>query len=173
MDINGSTQINILCIGTPKFVFDAVGPLVGTMLQNSSIEKKYPVNIYGTMEYPITDDTIEYMLNCLDKKAFNIVVDAAMGGLYNTAAHGPGPIILGAAVGKNEHIVGDYHFLGCYGDDIPMNKIPLDISYSLAKKIVKSIYKYMGDNFRWRKYLKQNKLNAGAWMAYFCTHFRA
>lgn len=64
-----------VCIGTPKFIFDSIGPMVGSKLQDLGYE------VYGTMEEPIHGTNVkDYWNNTLKNIDKNKVVsiDAAL-----------------------------------------------------------------------------------------------
>lgn len=70
-------MIDVLCIGTPHIVGDALGPLVGSMLKTH--ELKEDVQIIGCLEEPVTTTTYFEMIKRLRDDALVIVVDATLG----------------------------------------------------------------------------------------------
>ena len=139
----------IVCIGTDKFIGDCLGPLVGTFLE----EKKFPLPIYGTIEYPI------HALNLKDRMEeiyklhpdSNIIgIDACLGDdssigdihVRNT------PIYPGKGVGKILPEVGKSSIVGIVGsldDCVPFTskRIRLHFIMEMAQIISSSIlYSY-------------------------------
>jgi putative sporulation protein YyaC len=75
--LNNHTKIDVLCVGTPLVTGDALGPLVGSMLQQYSFNKS--IQIIGTVEKPVTTSTYEKMIARLRDDSFILVVDATLG----------------------------------------------------------------------------------------------
>ena len=66
----------IVCVGTPKVIGDAVGPITGSILKLS----KFELPVYGTIEDPITSiNYIDKRKEILDKhpNAKIVAIDAA------------------------------------------------------------------------------------------------
>lgn len=76
--IANHNKIDIFCIGTPKVTGDAIGPLVGSMLQQHDFFDKN-VNIIGDLSSPVTYTTYNKFVGRLRDDAFVIVVDATVG----------------------------------------------------------------------------------------------
>lgn len=82
-------KIMIACIGTPKAIFDRVGPLVGSILSDSDMGVTaelgdYPkVDILGTCYEPLTAVTVEesvfkYAATHYNENVFTIALDSSM-----------------------------------------------------------------------------------------------
>lgn len=115
-------DVVILCIGSDRYVGDALGPLVGTMLE----EKNLPLSVYGTLEEPVHAFNLNIILKKIDKKKRKPVIigiDASLGGREQVGhiMFKNGPLIPGTALKKMLPEVGDYHFVGFvnYVDPLP------------------------------------------------------
>ena len=106
--------IVFVCIGTDRSTGDALGPLVGTLLEEKSIS---PFFVYGTLENPI------HAVNLTDKLAeikekhihpFIIGIDACLGRMKSVGSLqvSNGPVKPGAGVHKDLPEVGDMHITG-------------------------------------------------------------
>lgn len=103
----------IVCIGTDRAIGDALGPLVGTMLQNSDF--KYPV--YGTLDNPIHALNIYESIDQIKKnhpKGNFLAIDACLGakGSIGNIQIREGPILPGKGVGKKLPQIGNYSIVG-------------------------------------------------------------
>ncbi|AIC96527.1 spore protease YyaC [Shouchella lehensis] len=111
---HASKEFIVACIGTDRSTGDALGPLLGTMLQKCHLTQ---FTVYGTLEEPLHAVNLENRLkeiHELHPNAFLIAVDACLG----RQAH-VGSITLsnqslkpGAAMGKSLPEVGDCSFTG-------------------------------------------------------------
>lgn len=115
-------DIVVICIGSDRYIGDALGPLVGTMLQ----EKNLPVSVYGTLEEPIHAFNLNGVLKKIDKrksKPVIIGIDASLGEREQVGhvMFKNGPLIPGRALKKMLPEVGDFHFAGFvnYVDPLP------------------------------------------------------
>ena len=103
----------ILCIGTDRCIGDALGPMVGTFLENSS----FRLPVYGTLEEPIHAVNLEQSISKIEKShpnAFFIAIDACLGE-ENAIGHihiKKGPVYPGKGVGKKLPGVGDISIVG-------------------------------------------------------------
>lgn len=108
-----SLPVVVLCIGTDRSTGDALGPLVGTRLQESGI----PWQVLGTVDHPVHATNLERALADLNESLphrFVIAVDACLGRLENVGTIGvnAGPLQPGAGVNKNLPPVGDVAVTG-------------------------------------------------------------
>ncbi|HSQ87325.1 spore protease YyaC [Romboutsia sp.] len=106
-------NIVVVCIGTDRAIGDALGPLVGTMLNNSDF--KYPV--YGTLDNPIHAlniyESIEHIKTTHPNGNF-LAIDACLGSkssIGNIQIR-KGPILPGKGVGKKLPQIGNYSIVG-------------------------------------------------------------
>ncbi|WP_246944304.1 spore protease YyaC [Bacillus pinisoli] len=106
--------IAIVCIGTDRSTGDALGPLIGTKLE----EKGSPLfHVYGTLDDPIHAVNLEDQLKLINSDLhypFIIGIDACLGRLKSVGMIqvGDGPVKPGAGVKKELPPVGDMHITG-------------------------------------------------------------
>ncbi|MGG0183912.1 spore protease YyaC [Bacillus tropicus] len=106
--------IILICIGTDRSTGDALGPLVGTKLEQVGIKN---FQVFGTLDDPVHALNLEEKIQNIQKDnptSFIIAVDACLGksqsiGSINT---GMGPSKPGAAMNKKLPAVGDLHIHG-------------------------------------------------------------
>lgn len=115
-------DIVIICIGSDRYIGDALGPLVGTMLE----EKQLPVSVFGTLETPVHAFNLNSILKKIDKrkrKPVIIGIDASLGEREQVGhiMFKNGPLIPGKALKKMLPEVGDFHLAGIvnYIDPLP------------------------------------------------------
>ncbi|TKD67660.1 spore protease YyaC [Pseudalkalibacillus hwajinpoensis] len=106
-------SIVIVCIGTDRSTGDALGPLIGTKLQQ--LQPK--ATVYGTLESPVHAvnlNDVMTSINQLHTKPFIIGIDACLGRLHSVGiiTAGEGPVKPGAGVKKELPEVGDIHLTG-------------------------------------------------------------
>lgn len=141
--INENTVI--VCIGTDKCIGDSLGPLVGTLLNDSLI----PIPIYGTLASPIHALNIDKKLIEIKKthpNALIIGVDACLGDINSIGElHARDyPLHPGKGVGKTLPDVGDASIIGIVDSsnstEIFTNRtIRLSLVMDMSKSIVKGI----------------------------------
>ncbi|WP_456277200.1 spore protease YyaC [Bacillus sp. AK128] len=106
--------IAIVCIGTDRSTGDALGPLIGTKLE----EKGSPLfHVYGTLDDPIHAVNLEDQIQFINRELnqpFIIGIDACLGRLKSVGmiTVGDGPVKPGAGVKKELPPVGDIHITG-------------------------------------------------------------
>ncbi|WP_028988427.1 spore protease YyaC [Thermicanus aegyptius] len=111
--ILNSQQLLFLCIGTDRSTGDALGPVVGTKLNELSFG--YPV--YGNLDEPIhavnLKDTIRYIASHYEDP-YIIAVDASLGRLKNVGVItvAEGPLRPGSGVNKELSPIGNLHITG-------------------------------------------------------------
>ncbi len=106
-------SIVIVCIGTDRSTGDALGPLVGTKLQ----QLKPKATVYGTLESPVHAVNLNDVMTSIHQqhtKPFIIGIDACLGRLHSVGiiTAGEGPVKPGAGVKKELPEVGDIHLTG-------------------------------------------------------------
>lgn len=94
-----------VCIGTDRSTGDALGPLVGTYLE----EHGYPF-VIGTLAYPCDASNIHHRLNEVPYPSKVIAIDACLGrtasvGLYQVSNQ---LLLPGKSLGKDLPCVGDF-----------------------------------------------------------------
>lgn len=105
-----------VCIGTDRSTGDALGPLVGTMLQESG----YPY-VIGTLERPCDASNLPERLAEVPAGKTVIAIDAGLGlpasvGLFQVSNQ---PLAPGKSVGKALPEVGDYAIAALVNADGP------------------------------------------------------
>lgn len=132
----------IVCIGTDRSTGDALGPLVGSLLQERQIPD---VHIYGTLENPVhavnLEETLANIKNIHDGP-FIVGIDACLGKHKNigTIAVNAGPVLPGAGVNKKLIPVGDINITGIvnvsgYMEYFVLQNTRLNLVMSLARVI--------------------------------------
>lgn len=142
---NIKENLIIVCIGTDKFIGDALGPIVGSILT----EYKFPFPVYGTIHDPIHALNLNRSLEKIRKKHpsnFIIAIDACLGtkseigDIYIRDM----PICPGRGVGKVLEEVGDISIVGIVAkndseDFLYSNTIRLSLVYDIANIIAKGL----------------------------------
>ncbi len=108
----GKRGIAVVCIGTDRSTGDALGPLVGSMLEEMG---RGSATVYGTLDEPVHATNIVQVLNRIQGRFGAILaVDACLGRLDNvgTVSVGLGPLQPGAGVHKDLPAVGDLYITG-------------------------------------------------------------
>lgn len=111
---NQLRPIVIVCIGTDRSTGDALGPIIGTKLQEKN---RQPYFVYGTLENPIHAVNLNEELKAIKQSLpnpFIIGIDACLGQMSSVGmiSLGEGPVKPGAAVNKELTPVGDIHLTG-------------------------------------------------------------
>lgn len=107
--LNNLTEqdIIIICIGTPHVELDSLGPLLGTLIKEST-----DIEVYGTMDNPIHALNVAKFLKTFQPKDKVVVaLDACVGKCLGEVRVERRPVRPGAGVGKILPPVGDYAIL--------------------------------------------------------------
>ncbi|TBL80699.1 spore protease YyaC [Paenibacillus thalictri] len=134
-------EIVFLCIGTDRSTGDALGPLVGTMLE----EEGYP-HVFGTLRQPLDASNMITRLKEIPPGKKVVAIDACIGQLTSVGCYQVSnqPIEPGKAVGMGLPGVGDFGVAAIVNSD-GGNKYSILQSTSLyrvmemAKEIVRAI----------------------------------
>lgn len=107
-----TAELLILCIGSDRSTGDALGPLVGSMLQAYSIK-----NVIGTLSEPVHALNIEQKLAFIEvnfSSPMILAIDASLGQKQNIGSVeiGSGSVKPGAAVQKKLPAIGDLYITG-------------------------------------------------------------
>lgn len=135
----------IICIGTDKCIGDCLGPLVGTLLEDTLV----PIPVYGTLSSPIhalnLDDKLKDIYSA-HPDALVIAIDACLGtnnsiGEIHVRDH---PIHPGKGVGKKLPNVGTISIIGIVDSSsnsasFSNRSIRLSLIMDMCKTIVKGI----------------------------------
>lgn len=133
----------IVCIGTDKFIGDALGPLVGSILKCNN----FPYPVYGTLHNPIHALNLNKSLTSINEKhksSYIIAIDACLGTNIGDIYIRDHPIYPGKGVGKSLRDVGDISIVGIVSKNdsknfLTSNSIRLSFIYDLADIIAKGI----------------------------------
>ncbi|CAG9613589.1 hypothetical protein BACCIP111899_02808 [Bacillus rhizoplanae] len=114
LPIEKGSPLIVLCIGTDRSTGDALGPLVGSKLQDYNIQH---FHLYGTLESPVHALNLEETITEIHKTfmdPFIIAIDACLGKSQNIGSItiGKGPSKPGAAMNKKLPAIGDMHIHG-------------------------------------------------------------
>ena len=108
-----------VCLGTPIAIFDSIGPMVGSKLQDLGYE------VYGTMEEPIHGNNIKAYWDSTIKKIDKhrvVSIDAALSSKLNPGAlvHRRKGVIPRAGIDKsfNNIEIGSNSIVGIVGNNI-------------------------------------------------------
>ncbi len=150
------SEIVFLCIGTNKIVGDCFGPLVGSYLSDSILNKK--INVFGTLKNPITYLNFNKTSDEIKRKFKNpciISIDAALGKKENIghvyikfgkneigkAIKDPitceSSISIKGVVGENKNRIDNFNKLSSIN-----KKDIVKLSLITSKGIIKSLYNF-------------------------------
>lgn len=112
--IRGTDALILLCVGTDRSIGDALGPLVGSLLEE---QRPWPFRVLGTLDRPVHAGNLAETATALQREHRHplvVAVDACLGRAesigYVTVARGP--LKPGAGVNKNLPAVGQVHITG-------------------------------------------------------------
>ena len=133
-------MLDILCVGTPKLIGDAIGPLVGTMLEG--LDLPLDIRIIGTLRDPVTSKNYNKRLKEVRPGKHLVVIDAAVGSKYPSIEFIEGPLQPGSALTSKLQPIGD-SAVKCYtGRDLRhFMSCDLNIIYTMARHVVDSLVK--------------------------------
>src|SRR5690625_5052367 len=104
----------VVCVGTDRSTWDALGPLRGTLFSESNPKH---MSVYGTLHEPIHAKNLKDKLKTIQDRyhdPFIIAVDACLG-KSSSVGHiiaNKGPLKPGAALNKSLPQLGDVHITG-------------------------------------------------------------
>ncbi|MFG6146779.1 spore protease YyaC [Halobacillus sp. B23F22_1] len=139
-------NIVVVCIGTDRSTGDALGPLVGSMLRDQSMQS---FHIYGTLEEPVhalnLNDTLK-AIHRLHPKPTILAIDACLGkkASIGSIVFGKGSLTPGAALNKDLPAVGDYHIsglvnVGGFMEYVVLQNTRLHLVMNMSAKIAASL----------------------------------
>lgn len=133
-----------LCIGSDRYTGDALGPLVGTYLEENT-----ECYVYGTLEHPIHAGNFVEMLNIITHRHHHpiiIAIDACLGKSHEIGniEIWQGGLAAGIAVGNRLPTVGDISVIGVVNAQsqigyLDLQSTPLSKVMKLSKAIGESI----------------------------------
>ncbi|MBO1582080.1 spore protease YyaC [Bacillus sp. XF8] len=112
--LSPNTSLILICIGTDRSTGDALGPLVGSKLEQMNIQN---LHVFGTLDEPIhalnLEDNIQNIQTSFPD-SFIIAIDACLGKSQNIGSItvGEGPSKPGAAMNKKLPEIGKLHIHG-------------------------------------------------------------
>ncbi|GAA0378085.1 spore protease YyaC [Bacillus horti] len=140
-------DIVLACIGTDRSTGDALGPLIGTKLNELKMEG---LHVYGTLDQPV------HAMNLADtviaikeehKWPYIIAIDACLGDLKSVGmiTLGQGALKPGAGVQKKLPEIGQLHLTGIvnvggFMEYFVLQNTRLSVVMSMAEKIAQAIY---------------------------------
>ncbi|MEI4829676.1 spore protease YyaC [Bacillus sp. FJAT-53711] len=146
LPIETNPPLIILCIGTDRSTGDALGPLVGSKLQDYNIQN---FHLYGTLESPVHALNLEETITEIHKTFMNpfiIAIDACLGKSQNIGSItiGKGPSKPGAAMNKKLPAIGDMHIHGIvnlngFMEFFVLQNTRLNLVMNMATSIAESI----------------------------------
>ena len=127
--------VDILCIGTPKVIGDAVGPLIGTMLIDMQLPEY--INVIGSLSEPVHRQNYYTMIKCIREDAFILSIDACIGDNYPLVCVDNSPLKAGAALTDELDFIGDISIKCFTARDVELLYFcSLSDIYSIAKTTV-------------------------------------
>lgn len=116
-----------LCVGSDKITGDAYGPLVGDKLKKLIKNYYNNVEVFGTLESPVSGVNLEEQIQTIYKKYKNpciIAIDSALGSdnKIGSIIVSNEKIRLGKSVNKNITKIGDISIRGVVAKDYKISK---------------------------------------------------
>lgn len=146
LPIETNPPLIVLCIGTDRSTGDALGPLVGSKLQDYNIQN---FHLYGTLESPVHALNLEETITEIHKTFMNpfiIAIDACLGKSQNIGSItiGKGPSKPGAAMNKKLPAIGDMHIHGIvnlngFMEFFVLQNTRLNLVMNMATSIAESV----------------------------------
>lgn len=135
-----ASKFVFFCVGTDRSTGDALGPIVGTFLEEAGYR------VIGTLDNPVHAENITERINEIPPESVVIGIDACLGMLSSIGKIrvDSGPVKPGAGVGKTLPPVGDYHIIGVvnvagFMEYFVLQNTRLSLVIGMAKKIVSAI----------------------------------
>lgn len=142
------TPLVLVCIGTDRSTGDALGPLVGSKVEETGLHN---FQLYGTLDEPVHALNLEETVTQIYKKyedPFVIAVDACLGKMQSvgSVSIGKGPSKPGAAMDKKLPSVGNMHIHGVvnihgFMEFFVLQNTRLNLVMKMANLIADSIIK--------------------------------
>ena len=134
----------IVCIGSDKFIFDSLGPFIGTHLNKSKLNN---IHIYGTLENTINARNIETELIKIKSNHPNstiLAIDASLGNINNIGKIklSKGPLYPGIGMAYILPPIGDYSITAITANkhtDIVRLNLIVEISEIIYKSILEAL----------------------------------
>lgn len=118
-------EIVIICVGTNRYTWDSLGPMVGSRLAER-FEGNRNVHLYGTLEKPVHALNLQKTIAHITKthsQAYTIAVDAALGQFYKigTLQLVEEPLQPGVSLNKELPPIGHIHIKGIINNHSLLN----------------------------------------------------
>lgn len=136
----------ICCIGTDRSTGDALGPLVGSFLENY---RTFPFTVIGTLEQPLHALNLQEKLEKLQQSTpapYIIAIDACLGHdeKIGEIILQEGPLFPGKAVKKELPPIGDLSIkgivnVGGFMEMLVLSNTRLHLTYSMSQKIARAL----------------------------------
>lgn len=119
------TEIVIVCVGTNRYTWDSLGPIVGSRLSERFGGNRY-VHLYGTLDKPVHALNLQKTIAHITKthsQAYIIAVDAALGQFYKigTLQLVEEPLQPGVSLDKELPPIGHIHVKGIINNHSLLN----------------------------------------------------
>jgi putative sporulation protein YyaC len=134
----------IVCVGTDRASGDALGPMIGTFLQEAGVP-----DVHGTLDYPIHATNLVQQMDFIRRayhKPFIIAIDACLGqaDMVEVIYVEDGPLRPGAGVNKELPAVGDMNIhanvnVGGFMENFILQNTRLATVYRLARAITEAL----------------------------------
>lgn len=158
---NYHTGLIFLCVGSDKIIGDAIGPIVGTKLENEFMKRGLAknINIYGkmgnTLNFKNATEVIENIKKCY-KRPFIITIDAALSreSHIGRIVISEGIIELGNSLGRSIKLKSNINIKGVVGKykEEPLENIKtlrkigfysvIEMSQNISRGIQKTVTQY-------------------------------
>lgn len=142
LNFNSEKKLIILCVGTDRSTGDSLGPLTGTLLENSNV---FPAVILGNIHKPVHASNLHQIINDINNKYKNPFIIAIDAGLGKQSSVGyidvkKGPLKPGTGVNKKLPEIGDMHITGLvnvggYMEYLVLQSTRLSIVFKMAETI--------------------------------------
>ncbi|RCX13917.1 putative sporulation protein YyaC [Fontibacillus phaseoli] len=98
-------EITFLCIGTDRSTGDALGPLVGSRLEEQGF-----TNVVGTLKFPCDAVNLEMRMSAIPKEHIIVAIDACLGAASSVGSYQVSglPLVPAQSVGRILPAVGHY-----------------------------------------------------------------
>lgn len=139
-------ELVLVCIGTDRSTGDALGPLVGTTIQELNVAG---FHVYGTLDEPVHATNLSQKLEFITRShpdSAIIAIDACLGKAESIGyiSLREGPLKPGTGVNKQLPPVGDLHFIGVvnvggFMEYLVLQNTRLSLVMRMAKAIAQAL----------------------------------
>ncbi|WP_052947881.1 spore protease YyaC [Aneurinibacillus tyrosinisolvens] len=131
----GERPVVIVCIGTIKAIGDALGPMIGTLLEDLSLDSS--IFIHGTIKQPVHALNLEetmLLIHTIYEQPYIVAIDASLGHLHHIGYIQllEGPLLPGSSLKKQLPPVGDIHMKAIVNSIGPYNYMMLQTANEKA-----------------------------------------